>query len=366
MASLSYYCGGEWMTFPYGSEPRRPKIEVHLATPELCKFTLTDTDVSVANSLRRVILAEVPSMAIDIVNVEENETVIFDEFIAHRMGLLPLSAHAVGDIPPDVTADYGYTEFKDCSCFDGCPYCSVEFKLDVHNPEDRVMSVTHFEVEKTSKYQRDNWPEEKDVNCLPKIDPALARETDEEKLKEMTTLEHRENGVLIAKLKKDQHLKMICMARKGIPKYHAKYMPVATSKYQFQPVINLDREMADSLTLDEKIDLVQSCPRKVFELDVEDKVQVERLMDCIFCDECVAKAQVLGKRSMVTVKMDANTFHFTVEAVTKDGPRTPADVVRAGLRILEYKMSRFLQDAYKDDITEWLPLEPQPDGLADI
>jgi len=361
MASLSYYAGGEWMTFPYGSEPRKPKVEVHLATPELVKFTLSDTDVSVANSLRRIMLAEVPTMAIEIVNVEENETVLFDEFIAHRMGLLPLSSHGVGDIPPDVTSDFGFTEFKDCSCFDGCPYCSVEFKLDIHNTEDKVLTVTHFDIEKTDRYQRESSSANMEVHCLPHADPKVKREADEAKRKDMKELEDRENGVIIAKLKKDQHLKMICQARKGISQYHAKFMPIATGIFQFQPEVKLDRASVDSLTLDEKIDLVQTCPRKVFALDIEDKVQVDKLMDCIFCDECVAKAQVLGHKDMVTVKMDANTFHFTVEAVTADGPRSVIDVVRAGLRVLEYKMSKFLQDAYKDDITEWLPLKPTPD-----
>ena len=60
------------MNFPYDSEPRRPKIQVTLATRELVKFTLSDTDVSMANAVRRIILAEVPSMAIEVVNLPQN------------------------------------------------------------------------------------------------------------------------------------------------------------------------------------------------------------------------------------------------------------------------------------------------------
>ena len=40
--------------------------------------------------------------------------------------------------------------------------------------------------------------------------------------------------------------------------------------------------------------------------------------------------------------MDTNCFHFTVEAVTSDGPRSAVDVVRAALRILDYKLSQFM------------------------
>lgn len=335
------------MTFPYGKEPRKPRVNVTHATAELVKFELMDTDVSVANALRRIILAEVPTMSIEIVLILENETVIFDEFLAHRMGLLPLTSHFVGDIPPDMGPGRGFNEYKDCNCFDGCPFCTVEFELDVVNEEDKVMNVTHFDMTETGKYKRDGWGEEKEVKLAPFRDPLLTEEEN-----------GRENGILIAKLKKDQHLKMQCHARKGIPKYHAKFMPVATALYNYQPSVELKDEMVNSLTLDEKIEFVESCPRKVFDLDIEDHVEVKNLMACHFCDECVAKAKVFDKKDMVTVKMDPSKFYFTVEAVTKEGPRTAIDVVRAGLRILDWKFQTFIKDAYGDEITEWLPLKP--------
>lgn len=335
------------MTFPYCKEARKPKINVTLATPELVKFELTDTDVSVANALRRIMLAEVPTMAIEIVNVIENQTVIFDEFLAHRMGLLPLSSHYVGDIPPDMGIGRGFNEYKDCNCFDGCAYCTVEFELDVVNEEDKIMTVTHFDVTESKKYDREDWSEDKDVKCLPFKDPLL---TEEENAKE--------NGVIIAKLKKDQSLRMICQARKGIPKYHAKWMPVATALYNYDPIVELKQELVEQLTLDEKIEFVESCPRKVFSLDIEDNVEVKSRMNCIFCDECVSKAKVFEKKEMVRIHMDPNKFHFTVEAVTGNGPRSAVDVVRAGLRILDYKFSKFLKDSYGDEITDWLPQKP--------
>merc|ERR1712061_144684 len=78
----------------------------------------------------------------------------------------------------------------------------------------------------------------------------------------------REQGILIAKMKKDQNLRMVCQARKGIAKYHSKWMPVATALFNYQPIIELDRKGVDSLTVDERIDFLECCPRKVFSLDI--------------------------------------------------------------------------------------------------
>lgn len=348
MASLVFSAGGDFLEFPYDKEPRRPHIVVTEARSDMVKFTLTNTDISVANAIRRIILAEVPTLAIEIVNIEENETVLFDEFIAHRMGMMPLSCHSVGDIPPDEKRPGGFVEHKECNCFDGCPFCTVEYTLDSHNTEDKVLNVTHFDMVETRKFQRDGVPENHQVRLCPFPNPGIDPEVDK-----------KDNGIIIAKLAKDQHLKMSCNARKGIPKYHSKFMPVATSLYQYQPIIKLDRDGMDALPLERKVEFVQSCPRKVFELDIEDKVQVVDLMSCIYCDECVTKAREFGNRDWCKVSQDLQMFHFTVEGVTADGPRHMVDVVRASLRVLDYKLSLFLKDTFDDEIEDWLPVEPQ-------
>ena len=51
---------------------RRPNIVVQDMTEDTIKFVLTGTDTSIANALRRVIIAEVPTIAIDLVEVIEN------------------------------------------------------------------------------------------------------------------------------------------------------------------------------------------------------------------------------------------------------------------------------------------------------
>lgn len=348
------------MNFPYEKEARKPHIEVTHATPQLVKFTLTDTDISIANAMRRIILAEVPTMAIELVSVEANESVLFDEFITHRLGLLPLACHRVGDIPPD--EKQGFKEHKKCDCFDGCPQCTCEFTLCVTNSEDRVRNVTHFDIEDSGEYRRDDLGTSEDAKIMPLPRPDPTKMNIDGTVKDE---EIKDNGILLCKLKKDQSISMVCQARKGKPQYHAKFSPVATCCMRYQQIIKLEDDMVNTMDLDEKVEFVNVCPRQVFALEQPgDKVVVDKLNDCIYCDECVAKALAFGKKGMVSISHNQNMFHFIVESVTPEpmaGPRSVIDVVRAAFRVFDYKLSLFLQDTWGDEIKEWLPREPAPE-----
>jgi DNA-directed RNA polymerase II subunit RPB3 len=76
--------------------PRLPQVEVTQLTDEEINFTLSKTDASIANALRRVMISEVPTMAIDKVEFSVNTTVLHDDFIAHRLGLIPLTSYYAG------------------------------------------------------------------------------------------------------------------------------------------------------------------------------------------------------------------------------------------------------------------------------
>eukprot|EP01094_Clydonella_sp_ATCC50884_P024479 TRINITY_DN6141_c0_g1_i1.p2 TRINITY_DN6141_c0_g1~~TRINITY_DN6141_c0_g1_i1.p2 ORF type:complete len:117 (-),score=21.44 TRINITY_DN6141_c0_g1_i1:101-451(-) len=69
-----------------------PIIQIINLKEDQIEFSLTGADTSMANALRRIMLAETPTMAIDIVEIETNSTVLHDEFLAHRLGLIPLAA----------------------------------------------------------------------------------------------------------------------------------------------------------------------------------------------------------------------------------------------------------------------------------
>jgi len=55
-------------------------------------FDLIGAEPPLANALRRILIAEIPTMAIEKVNMWQNTSIIPDENLAHRIGLVPIHA----------------------------------------------------------------------------------------------------------------------------------------------------------------------------------------------------------------------------------------------------------------------------------
>lgn len=54
------------------------------------EFDITRIEAPIANALRRILIAEVPTMALEKIYLYQNTSVIQDEVLCHRLGLLPL------------------------------------------------------------------------------------------------------------------------------------------------------------------------------------------------------------------------------------------------------------------------------------
>lgn len=84
----------------------RISLEIIDLTKDTIRFTLSNCDVSLANALRRVMISEVPTMAIHMVNIYENTSVLHDEFLTQRLALIPFVS--------DQVDRYKYTWECDC------------------------------------------------------------------------------------------------------------------------------------------------------------------------------------------------------------------------------------------------------------
>lgn len=73
------------------------------------------------NSLRRLAISEVPTLAIDDVVMLENSSVMHDEAVAHRLGLIPLRTDPGRFVMPHEC---------DCKSTLGCSKCRVLLVLD--------------------------------------------------------------------------------------------------------------------------------------------------------------------------------------------------------------------------------------------
>ena len=175
------------------------RLTIRDITPQSCNFVLYNVDLALANSLRRVMIAEIPTIAIEIVDVVQNTSVLVDEFIAHRLGMIPLDSR-------DCSDDFYYTQ--DCNCDEGnCDNCSVKLELRAKCTGSATMPVYARDLVKVTEGTLGT--------------PILADR------------EHK--GVLIAKLRKEQELQLNCIARKGIAKEHAKWSPVAAVSFEYDP-----------------------------------------------------------------------------------------------------------------------------------
>ncbi len=81
--------------------------------------SFNDTHNTIVNAIRRIILDEVPTFAIEDVEVVKNESPLYDETIAHRLGLIPLKTDL---------KSYNFKE--ECKCGGvGCALCEVKLTL---------------------------------------------------------------------------------------------------------------------------------------------------------------------------------------------------------------------------------------------
>lgn len=185
---------------PYGVEGGGIEVRFIQADSTRANFLVQNFDLATANSLRRVMLSEVPTMAIDVVEVIDNTSVLADEFICHRLGLIPLNSKNVDDV----------LYSRDCECEDYCEQCSVILTLNARCTGDEVMKV----------YARDLIVSE----GRPNDEVGTPVITDPEGL-----------GSVIVKLRKNQSVHMKCIAKKGIAKEHAKWAPSAAIGFEYDP-----------------------------------------------------------------------------------------------------------------------------------
>jgi len=310
---------------------REPKVvDLKVDSKGVMYMTVVGTEISAMNALRRVCIAEVPTMAIDLVSISTNTSVICDEMLAHRLGLVPLTA--------DPTK-FKYTYECDCGGV-GCFQCSAEFSLKVScTAPGEIVSVY------AQSLQRVGWDESE-----------RRRDMDVT----VTT-----PGILLARLiclqkttLLPQEIRLTAIAKKGIGKEHAKWSPVvvAVPTPIAQVVPNRQRlrevkeEKEKSMSDDSESykDFLQSfcnvCPRQVLKCDpYNDTVVIDEQYngetDCIFCDECVQFGRDHKIPDLISVTAKPDAYGFTLETT---GALTPQSTMFLAFDVIHDKLKTLL------------------------
>lgn len=262
-------------------------------------------------------------MAIEDVYIEMNSSIIHDEVLAHRLGLVPV---AVDPRRFELRSDSG----------DANSANTLVFSLDV--TYERVAG------------QADTTPLP-GGGTAPVTMPVYARhlewcpQGDQEATFGAGGVRPAYEDILLAKLRPGQSIKLEAHCCKGVGKDHAKFSPVATASYRLMPAI----ELKAPLSRDDAQALVNLCPMKVFDIEDLGKgkgpkgkgvgmgVVVARPRDCTVCRECI---RLEGWRDQVRLARVPDHFIFKVESV---GMLSPRDIVKESFRILKDKCDTFLE-----------------------
>ena len=270
------------------------QIEIVKMEDTRAKFILKNSSPAMANALRRTMLQDIPKMAIDKVDFHlgpimqddkeyESVTSLFDEIIAHRLGLIPVP-----------TTDQ-FTFQKDCSCGGvGCPGCSIMYSLNKVGP-GTVLSG----------------------DLLPLGD---------------STLKVKDEFIPIVELTDSQAVLIYATAVMGTAKQHVKWQAAFGVGYSYMPVIEIDAaKAADS---DVRDYAVKTYPG-LFKAE-DGKLVVDDIYRASRYGKAIQQDPVL--QDVVSIDWDDSKFIFKFET---DGSLTAQQVLDKAVEILAATASEF-------------------------
>ena len=173
-----------------------PKIDLLKDENFEMKLHFHSCRMSIINSLRRIILSEVPSLAFDQIWFCKNTGVMNEDMLAHRISMIPLYC-------PNIEM----LKFpEECSCEFGCSNCEIEYFLNVKNTEGESEMGVYCSDLKTAKNSN------------------IVKYTNRENQK----------GILLTRLSKNQELQLKAKAIKGIGGQHSKWSSTNVCHFQKQ------------------------------------------------------------------------------------------------------------------------------------
>lgn len=264
------------------------KIDVLDISNSEIKFIAEGIKADIAGELRRIMISELSTMAIEWVDFTKNDSALPDEVVANRLGQVPFTF--------DKKA---YNLPSECKCKGkGCSRCQIKMSLKKKGPG--------------MVYASDIKANAKDVK------PVFER-------------------IPIVELFDNQEMEFNAIAQLGKGKEHVKWQPAVVG-YKNVPKISVsvkDKKNAEKLA--------SICPKHLLKVSGT-KIVVKHPLDCDMCMQCMDAVKEGKVEGSVSVEPVEDSFVFNVE--TASGLK-PDEVVSQATELLESKMKDFAKAVRK-------------------
>jgi DNA-directed RNA polymerase subunit D len=277
------------------------KVKVLEQEGNKLRFLVSETDNSMINSLRRAIMTEVPTMAIEDIFYFDNSSLVPDEVLALRVGMIPLTTDLENYVLPE-----------DCDCEEelGCPKCTAILTLDVEATE-----------EARTVYSRDLIPGD------PEIRPAS-------------------DNIPLSKLTPGQAIRFEAYAQLGRGVEHTKWSPVSEAIYQNTVLLDVEGEEAQKCA--------EACPRGAL-LTEEGRLKILNTQAFRACQEC--RTHYPENHEEFRRMMAGDEFAFSIEG---HGSLPPMKIVEEAVKVLTAKLQDMEEKLEKGEIhEEIIPFEQE-------
>jgi len=312
---------------PWDIETFKQKLQVKVVKMEKddMEFDLIGIDFSLANAFRRIVLAEVPSMAVDRVFIYNNTSVIQDEVLAHRLGLIPFRAdHRLFEMHKKSTErvrDGNEDPMK-------VDQDTLVFKLQI-----RCKKNPRYKSSATDTVGDDMYIDHKVYSKHIEWVPV----NDQRNYYKASNIGPIHDDILIAKLRPGQEVDVVMHCVKGIGKDHVKFQPVATASYHLLPEIILKKPVTGEMAR-----RLKACfPKGVIKVDSVDSEDVARVANCRrdTCSREVLRHSDL--KECVELTRVKDYFIFSVESV---GALPPNVIFTEAVDILMQKCQMLIKE----------------------
>ena len=283
------------------------KIDIKYISERTANFDLIGIDTSVANAFRRIMISEVPAVAPEYVYIFNNTSVIQDEVLAHRIGLVPLKVD-----PDQLTWINKDAEEKDKFTDDNTIVLSLDIACtknpnasqDSTDPDNLYRNhkvyAKHLKFEPQGR-QAELFANNPVVPCDPNI--------------------------LLAKLRPGQEISLRVHCILGIGADHAKFSPVSTASYRLLPVIDIKKSIVGKDALE-----FQTCfPSGVIGINEKGEAFVKDARKDTVSREVLRHEKFDGK-----VKLGRRRDHFIFN-VESTGAMPAEEIFFKSVRILRNK-----------------------------